>query len=119
MPGGSRRPRRSTRSLYASRGIEDEALEDTTLEEMRTRPRRSGTRLLFASDDVQDEDDGREEGRDDEREEGGDDEDGGEAPTGETASSGSSRVYQRGITRLPSAPTAPEHRPMLRPEADK
>jgi hypothetical protein len=91
-------------------------LEDTTLEELRTRPRRSATTQLFASEEVQDEDDGREEDGDDED---GGHEDGGEAPTGETASSGSSRVYQRGITRLPSAPPAPEDRPLLRPEGDK
>ena len=47
------------------RGTEDEALEETPLEETRTRSRRPATRQLFASDDVQDavqdEDDGRDE----------------------------------------------------------
>ena len=60
MPGGSRGPRRKTRSVYAVRGTEDEALEET-----RTRSRRPATRQLFASDvvqdTVQDEDDGRDE----------------------------------------------------------
>ena len=125
MPGGSRRPRRKTRLVYAVRGTEDEALEETPLEETRTRSRRSATRQLFASDDVQDavqdEDDGRDEDAvQDVDEDGGDQHWGGaEATPGETGSSGSSKVYQRGITCLPSAPIAEDHRPVIRPEGDK
>ena len=125
MPGGSRRPRRKTRSVYAVRGTEDEALEETPLEETRTRSRRLATRQLFASDDVQDavqdEDDGRDEDAVQDKDEDGGDQHwgGGEATPGETGSSGSSKVYQRGIARLPSAPLAADHRPVIRPEGDK
>ena len=91
------------------RGTEDEALEETPLEETRTRSRRPATRQLFASDDVQDavqdEDDGRDEDAVQHEDEAG--------------SSQSSKVYQRGITRLPSAPIAADHRPVIRPEGDK
>ena len=44
---------------------------------------------------------------------------GGEATPGETPSLGSSKVYSRGPSSLPSAPLAPSHRPVIRPCGDK
>ena len=129
MPGGSRRPRRNTKSVYAraDTGIDDEALEETPLEERRRR-RRSTRQELFPADDVQDavpdeDEDEDEEGQDEDRDLsqhwGRDDLDAGEgseATQGETASAGSRKAYQRGITHLPTEPIAVSHRPVLRPE---
>jgi hypothetical protein len=127
MSGESRRPRRNTKSVYAraDTGIDDEALEETPLEERRSR-RRPTRQQLFPSDDVQDtvqDKDEDEEGQDEEAGDyqhwGRDDFDakeGGEATQGETASAGSRKVYQRGITHLPTEPIAFSHRPVLRPE---
>jgi len=114
MPGGSR-PRRNTKSIYARAptptGIDDEALEVPTSEETRSR-RRTARQQLFPSDDVQ-------ETGDDGEEEEGEEEEGEEETPGDSTSSGSRKVYQRGITRLPRATIALEHRPVIRPEGSK
>lgn len=123
MPGGRRtRPQRRVQSLYQradeqAPGDEEQPTgDDELLVDQSTGQPSTGTGRRTSSRRLQFQETTTTGGGDDEDEdEDQDDEDEGEATPGETASTGSSRPYQRGPSCLPDPRPLPSRRAVIQP----